>query len=147
MNRNTLLTIAGLGVLAYFLLRKKKTDAKELGQAPETPTTNKIIEGVDAGTKAKTTATLRAQGVRVPKKRLVLVEDIKVPVKEPIFISPANVIPNVYDRGVGEPTMSASGADYGYYNMSGICSENVQSACRCAEKSKVDYKLDIPSFL
>lgn len=147
MNRNTLLTIAGLGILAYLILRGKNKPAKELGQAPDAANSARVVEGVDAGTKAKTTAGLKAQGIKPPKKRLIMTEDIKVPAKEPIYISPVNLAPNIYDLGVGQPVFNASGNDYGYYNMSGFCSENVQNACRCAEKTKTDYKLDIPSFL
>jgi hypothetical protein len=145
MNRNTLLTVAVIGLVAYFLLRKPK-EAKEIGQSPEDAGTNKTVEGVDAGTKAQTTATLKAKGVRVPKKRRVLLEEIVVP-KEPIVIPPSNLIPNVYSRGVNQPLpieVSANGERY--FNMSGTCSENIQTACKCTAKTKERYKLDIPNI-
>jgi len=145
MNKNTLLTIAGLGILAYFLLRRKNNPAKEIGQAPDVKNAGKVVEGVDAGTKAETTATLRLKGVKVPRKRLLMTEDIKVPVKQPIMVSPTNLIPNVYDRGVGQPIDISANGDK-YYNMSGFCSENVQNACRCSEKGSGNYKLDIPTL-
>ena len=143
MNRNTLLTLAVLGVAAYFLLRKKP-QAKEIGQAPSVDTGNKTVEGVDKGTKAETTATLKAKGVKVPKRKLLLVDEIKVPVKEPIYVSPVNLVPNIYDRGVGQPLMASGEA---YYNMSGVCTEDIQKACKCQENKSKDYKLEIPSFL
>lgn len=150
MNRNNLITVAALGLLAYFLLRKKKQPAKELGQAPDAKTSAQnnapVIAGVDAGTTAQTTATLKAQGFRLPKKRLIEVADLQKPAKRPIFIAPQNVIPDVYDRGVGKPVMEYAGSGERYYNMSGTCSENVQNACRCAEKSTTQYKLDIPTL-
>ena len=147
MNRNTLITIAAIGIVAYLLLRKKNTPAKEIGQAPDEAKGGSKVEGLDAGTKAQTTATLKAAGVRVPKKRVIFTEDIKVPAKEPISIPAINLIPNVYDRGIGmEMPVNADGGQ-GYYNMSGFCSENMQNACRCADKVKDDNKLDIPSFL
>lgn len=143
MNRNTLITIAVLGLAAYFLFRKKP-QAKEIGKAPDVNTGNKTIEGVDKGTKAETTATFRAKGVRVPKPRLLMVDEIKVPVKEPIYVSPVNLVPNIYDRGVGQPLMAKGEA---FYNMSGTCSEDIQKACKCQENKSKDYKLEIPSFL
>ena len=81
------------------------------------------------------------------KKTPVLIEDIKVPVKEPIFIAPINVIPSVYDRGVGQPiAFAANGRQESFYNMSGYCSENVQNACRCSSEKKGKYTLDIPQL-
>jgi len=143
MNRNTLLAIAALGLVAY-LLTRKKPQAKEIGQAPDIKTGDKTIVGVDAGTKADTTATLLAKGVRVPKKKLILVDDIKVGAKEPIYVSPINLAPNIYDRGVGQPLMATGDT---FYNMSGYCSENIQNACGCQEKKTNEFKLEIPSFL
>lgn len=143
MNRKTVFTIAALGILAYWLLRKKP-QAKEIGQAPDVKTGDKTIEGVDKGTVAQTTATLKAMGVTVPKKVLLQVEDIKVPVKDPIYVSPVNLAPNIYDRGVGQPLMATSEA---FYNMSGVCTEDIQKACNCQKDKSTEYKLDIPSFL
>lgn len=145
MNRNTLLTLAVLGAVAYVVFRKPK-EAKEIGQSPEDAGTKKKIEGVDVGTKAQTTATLKAQGLKIPKKRRVLVEDIRVP-KQPVIIPALNKIPTVYGRGINEPLpveLSANGERY--YNMSGTCSENIQSACKCTAKTKDRYKLDIPNI-
>lgn len=146
MNRNTLLTIAGLGVLAY-LIFGRKPKAKEIGQAPDVNTGTKIIEGIDGGTAAETTATLRAKGVRVPKRKLVMVEEIKVPVKEPIRIAAANVIPNVYDRGINEPLDFVSANGQSFYNMSGRCTENIQKACGCVTKENKDkYYFEVPQL-
>jgi hypothetical protein len=81
------------------------------------------------------------------KKSPVLIEDIRVPVKEPIYIAPINAIPNVYDRGVGQPlTMAANGRQESFYNMSGYCSENVQNACKCSAGRTGKYTLDIPQL-
>lgn len=145
MNRNTLLTLVALGLVTYFIFRKKN-DAKEIGQSPEREDSNKVVKGVDAGTKAETTATLKAKGIKPPKKRRVLVEDIKVP-KEPVLIPASNLIPNVYSRGINQPIpleVSANGDRY--FNMSGTCSQNIESACKCTAKTKNRYKLDIPNI-
>jgi len=143
MNRNTLLAIAAVGVLAYLLTRKKR-QAKEIGQSPDVKTGNKTIEGVDKGTVAKTTATLKAKGVSVPKKTLIYMEDIKVPAKEPIYISPVNLVPSIYNREIGLPLISTGES---FYNMSGYCSEDIQKACRCQGNKITEYKLEIPSIL
>lgn len=145
MNKNTLLTLAALGLIGYFILRKKK-EAKEVGQSTEENTSGKVVNGVDAGTKAETTATLKAKGVKMPKKRRVLVEDIKVP-KEPVIIPATNLIPSVYGRGIGQPLptyVSANGDSF--FNRSGYCSENMENACKCLTKDKQKFKLDIPNI-
>lgn len=148
MNKNTLLTVAGLGLLAYFLLRRKKVVAKEIGQSQNTPPSTKIVEGLDKGTVARTTRSLRAEGVRVPKRKLIKVDDIVVPKKAPIYISPANLIPDVYDRGVGKPidNVNFDSESNSFYNVSGVCSENMQRACKCASERTGKYQLDIPKL-
>ena len=46
-------------------------------------------------------------------------------VKPPIYMSAQNLIPNVYDRGVGAPM---------FMNATGGAPVNIQDACRCAAK-------------
>jgi hypothetical protein len=135
-------TIVGIGVialLAYLLLRKKKgvnlSDIKvdKNAPAPPTPTASLTVVKGDAPVNLK--------------KSPVLIEDIRVPVKEPIYIAPINAIPNVYDRGVGQPlSIAANGRQESFYNMSGYCSENVQNACRCSAGRTGKYTLDIPQL-
>lgn len=88
--------------------------------------------------------TVKAAFNDVLRKNPVVVEDIVVPIKQPITIPATNLIPNVYDRGVGQ-FVDFSGSDR-YYNMSGVCSESVADACRCSVKDKESYKLDIPTL-
>lgn len=144
MNRNTILTIGVLGVLAYLVFGRKKSPAKEIGQAPATPS-GKPVSGVDKGTVAETTATLKAKGVRVPKRKLITTADIKVSPKTPLYVAPTNLIPDQYDRGIGLPVVAANGGQ-SYYNVSGICSEDMQKACKCGESQSKSAKLDIPSL-
>jgi hypothetical protein len=135
-------TIVGIGVialLAYLLLRKKKgvnlSDIKvdKNAPAPPTPTASLTVVKGDAPVNLK--------------KSPVLIEDIRVPVKEPIYIAPINAIPNVYDRGVGQPlSIAANGRQESFYNMSGYCSENVQNACKCSAGKTGKYTLDIPQL-
>lgn len=125
-----ILAIVGLG---YYLLSRKKQPAKEIGQM--------------ADAQDKPTPVGSLANILMPTKVLT-VEDIKVPAKEPLYIQPNNAIPNVYDRGVGLPvaSLSANGKD-SYFNNSGVCSENIQQSCKCATMpTKTKFKADIPTL-
>jgi hypothetical protein len=139
MKTRTLVGIGVIALLAYLLLRKKKgvnlSDIKvdKNAPAPPTPTASLTVVKGDAPVNLK--------------KSPVLIEDIRVPVKEPIYIAPINAIPNVYDRGVGQPlSIAANGRQESFYNMSGYCSENVQNACKCSAGKTGKYTLDIPQL-
>ena len=139
MKTRTLVGLGAIALLAYLLLRKKKgvelSDIKvdKNAPAPSTPTAAVSVSKSDAPVNLK--------------KSPVLIEDIRVPVKDPIYIAPINAIPSVYDRGVGQPlTIAANGNKEAYYNMSGYCSENVQNACKCTQERTGKYKLDIPQL-
>lgn len=48
-------------------------------------------------------------------------------VKRPIYVSPENLEPNGYDRGVGQPIyMNATGSEF----------TNIQQACKCSSKNE-----------
>jgi hypothetical protein len=139
MKTRTIVGIGAIALLAYLLLRKKKgvnlSDIKvdKNAPAPPTPTASLTVVKGDAPVNLK--------------KSPVLIEDIRVPVKEPIYIAPINAIPNVYDRGVGQPlSIAANGRQESFYNMSGYCSENLQNACRCSAARTGKYTLDIPQL-
>ena len=135
-------TIVGLGavvLLAYLLLRKKKgvelsnIKVDKNAPAPSTPTASVTVVKSDSPVNLKSST--------------VLLEDIKVPIKNPIFIPAINVIPNVYDRGVGQPlAFSGNRSQESFYNMSGYCSENVHNACRCSVARTGKYTLDVPQL-
>ena len=139
MKTRTIVGIGAIALLAYLLLKKKKgvnlSDIKvdKNAPAPPTPTASLTVVKGDAPVNLK--------------KSPVLIEDIRVPVKEPIYIAPINAIPNVYDRGVGQPlSIAANGRQESFYNMSGYCSENVQNACKCSAGKTGKYTLDIPQL-
>ena len=139
MKTRTIVGIGAIALLAYLLLKKKKgvnlSDIKvdKNAPAPLTPTASLTVVKGDAPVNLK--------------KSPVLIEDIRVPVKEPIYIAPINAIPNVYDRGVGQPlSIAANGRQESFYNMSGYCSENVQNACKCSAGKTGKYTLDIPQL-
>ena len=140
MKTRTIVGLGAIALLAYLLLKKKKknvvlSDIKvdSTAPAPATPSASVSVS------KSSSPVNL--------KRSPVLIEDIKVPAKEPIFIPAINSIPNVYDRGVGQPlAFSANGKVESFYNMSGYCSENVQNACRCSSEKTGKYTLDIPQL-
>lgn len=124
-----ILAIVGLG---YYLLSRKKQPAKEIGQM--------------ADAQVKPTPVGSIANILIPTKVLT-VEDIKVPAKEPLYVQPSNAVPDVYDRGVGMPiaSLSANGKN-SYFNSSGLCSENMEKACKCATTTTNKFKADIPTL-
>jgi len=140
MKTRTIVGLGAIALLAYLLLRKKKKAVVLSDIKVETPAAAPATPNV------KVSVGNGSAPVNM-KKTPVLIEDIKVPVKEPIFIAPINVILSVYDRGVGQPiAFAANGRQESFYNMSGYCSENVQNACRCSSEKKGKYTLDIPQL-
>lgn len=133
MKTRNIIGVLAIAGLAYYLFRKKQP-AKEIGQVADTKT-NPIPDAVK-----------QIGNILMPTKA-VTVEDIKVPVKQPLYVQPANAIPDLYDRGVGLPvaSLSANGQN-SYYNTSGICSEDIQKACKCQSNSTSKFKADIPTL-
>lgn len=127
MKVSNLLAIGGVGLLAYYLLRNQKSP----------------INLSDIKSNASTKAKALNAGLG---KNPVVIEDIRVPLKKPIYISPQNVIPDVYSRGIGQPLDVNANGEEGYYNIAGYCSENVQNACRCSVDKSKGYRLDIPKL-
>lgn len=132
MKTKDILLVGGVALIAYLLLRRRKRPM--------------VVSDIKTTVSAPTPApSVKAAFNDVLRKNPVVVEDIVVPVKKPIMIPATNLIPNIYDRGVGQAVdFGASGERY--YNMSGICSENVAEACKCSVKTKESYKLDIPTL-
>lgn len=153
MNTKTLLGIGGVAILAYYLFRnKKKVEVSDLQNGPVNvipPVIRRkkdlvILDDLSSNSQARTGV---GGLVKVRNSRVVL-DDIKVPVKTPIRINPINLIPNVYDRGVGqEINLAASGEIQGFYeNMAGTCTEQIQNACKCSRDYKPNFQLDIPQL-
>jgi hypothetical protein len=153
MNTKTLLGIGGVAILAYILFRnKKKVEVFDLQKEP----TNVIpavfrrkkdivtLDDLSSNSQARTGI---GGPIKVRNSRLIL-DEIKVPLKEPIIINPINLIPNIYDRGVGqELAVSASGEVQGYYeNMAGVCTEQIQNACKCTSEKQERLPLNIPQL-
>lgn len=158
MKTNTIIGLGALALIAYYVFRKKPVLNVE--KAPATPPASvpsatpaaagKIVKGIDDGTITAEKRALAEEAVkqRAARKRarMIMPDDIKVPAVEPITISPVNLIPNVYDRGVGQPTMNVAANGQSFYNMSGVCTEDIQNTCRCASSKKNGYRADIPQL-
>lgn len=152
MNTKTLLGVGAVAVLAYLLLRnKKKVEVSDLQKEPVNvipPVIRNLSNQVLVSDLSSRQGASGIGGpVTVKRSRLIL-DQVKVPVKAPIIINPTNSIPNVYDRGVGrELNVSASGELSGFYeNMAGTCTDQIQNACKCTQRNKPRYSLDIPKL-
>ena len=168
MKTNTIIGLGALALIAYYVFRKKPVLNVE--KAPATPPASatpvappanvpsltpspavKLVKGIDDGiiTDEKRILAEEEAKMRLARKkaRIIMPEDIKVPSVEPIMISPINLIPDVYDRGVGkQPRMNIPASGESYYNMSGVCTENIQNTCKCASQKRNRYKTDIPQL-
>lgn len=155
MNNKTIFTLAAIGVLAYwyFGMRKKTPmttadlKAEPKPGAPATTTSSAPIP-------APTTKPVRVKEVQLedipykmpqfvkPEKR-IFQKPAKPVMKEDIYVSPTNLIPNVYDANMN---IAVYPDRNNYANFSGACSENIQNACRCSKENDVKYKLNIPQL-
>ena len=121
MNTKYLLGIGGVAILAYVLFRnKKKVEVSDLQKEPVNVIPAVIRRKKDIVTLDDLSSNSQSRTgiggrIKVRNSRLIL-DQIKVPVKSPIIINPTNLIPNRYDRGVGqEINLAASGEIQGYY--------------------------------
>lgn len=139
MNNKTLLSVAAIGLVAYFVYRSTKSTNKMFNSNGF-----KSVDGLDKGTVSNTTASLLAEGLVPQRTQLLMVEDIKVPVREPLFIKPTNSIPNVYDRGVGSAPAGYTTNTSEFYDFLGTANYSMKYCKNC---KSAQPKLDIPSFL
>lgn len=155
MKTRNILLFAGLGLLAWYFLKNKKIPlmAEDLsagsgGSAAPTLKGNGAPEPVaqlNAGLKQPLTVDDLSKKVTpvIPAKDLVLPVLEKPALREPVEIAPVNLMPNAYDRGVNQPLPLN---DQYYASFAGVCSENMESACKCTSQRKEKYMLDIPKL-
>jgi hypothetical protein len=153
MNTKTILGIGVGTIILYYLLRnKKKVEVSDLQKEPANviPAVVKDLKNQllvsDLSSNTQGPSGIGGQ-VKVRRSRLIL-DQIKVPRKEPIVINPINSIPSIYDRGVGaEINLAASGELQGFEPyMKQTCTEQIQNACNCARENNQKYRLDIPQL-
>lgn len=157
MNNKTIFTLAAIGVLAYwyFGMRKKTPmttadlKAEPKPGAPATTTSSAPIPIPSTATKPVRVKEVQLEDIPYkmpqfvkPEKR-VFQKPAKPVMKEDIYVSPTNLIPNVYDANMN---IAVYPDRNNYANFSGACSENIQNACRCSKENDVKYKLNIPQL-
>lgn len=157
MNNKTIFTLAAIGVLAYwyFSMRKKTPmttadlKAEPKPGAPATTTSSAPIPIPSTATKPVRVKEVQLEDIPYkmpqfvkPEKR-VFQKPAKPVMKEDIYVSPTNLIPNVYDANMN---IAVYPDRNNYANFSGACSENIQNACRCSKENDVKYKLNIPQL-
>ena len=148
MKKETLFVVALAGVLAYLYFMKKDKKQDVVKPADINPQPKPSIPKLATNPVVKSPVTvddLSKKPVPADKYAYTEVMDIKRPeIKEPVVIEPINLIPNIYDRGVGAKLNI--NPDQMYASFSGQCSENIQTACRCVKSKDSRYKLDIPQL-
>ena len=155
MKTRDILLVAGIGLLAWYLLKGKKTPLKVQdltagsGGSPAPALKGngapEPVAKLNAGLKQPLTVEDFNKKVTpvIPPKDFVLPVLEKPALREPVKIAPVNLIPNVYDRGVNQPLGET---DQFYASFAGVCSENMESACKCTSERREKYKLDIPKL-
>lgn len=154
MKTRDILLLAGVGLLAWWYLKKKdKPLMKEDLSAGQGGSPKPTFVG-DASPKpvppigiAKAPITVEDLSLKlkqtIPTSEYVMPVLEKPTLREPISIPATNLIPNIYDRGVNQPLAPN---DQYYASFAGSCSEDLQTACKCATTKKEKYKLDIPKL-
>lgn len=154
MKTRDILLIGGLGVLAYYLLTRKKPDltkedlsaGKGGSPKPTFPSQPKLATP-PLNPNAKQPITVEDLSLKIkpviPTQEYVMPQLEKPTLREPILIPATNLIPSVYDREVNQPIAPN---DQYYASFAGTCSEDMQSACKCASTRKEKYQLDIPKL-
>jgi hypothetical protein len=154
MKSRDILLLAGIGLLAWYLLRDKKKPLmkEDLSAGKGGSDAPPFKGGEDKKPSPYPPYRLRKnplqvddfskkQPVFVTPKLDVMPDVLKPELKEPISMPAANLIPNVYDRGVNQPL-----PDKYYASFAGTCSENIQSACKCTSKKSEKYQIDLPKL-
>jgi hypothetical protein len=155
MNNKTIFTFAAIGILAYwyFGIRKKSPVTAEDLKSDKKPTDAKASTATPASNTPASLSPMKKQveledipykmpQFSAPEKR-VFVKPAKPVMKEDIYVSPLNLIPNVYDANMN---IAVYPDRNNYANFSGACTENIQNACRCSKENNVKYKLNIPQL-
>ena len=120
--------VGAVAIIGYFVFRKKPLLVKDIKGIQNAPTPKQPIVGIEVSElKKKGTSELQFTG------------GFKSPLKEPLYIKPRNVIPNVYDRGIGDEVNFLGNM------IDGKATVNITNACKCADKSK-RLPLEIPKI-
>lgn len=120
--------VGAVAIIAYFVYRKKPLSVEDIKGIQDAPAPKPSIGGIEV-------AELKKKG----GTELQFTGGFKSRIKEPLYIKPRNVIPNVYDRGIGDEVNFLGNMQEGNATI------NIQKACKCADKTK-RLPLDIPKL-
>jgi hypothetical protein len=111
----TLVVVGIAAVAAYMLLRKKPLSVADLPSDKAAPLPNPLQTGITVSElKKKGNIELNFTG-------------FKSPVKQPLYIKPRNVVPSIYDRGIGEEVNF-------YVNLQEGATVNISNACKATDR-------------
>lgn len=110
----TLVVVGIAAVAAYMLLRKKPLSVADLPSDKAAPMPTPLQTGI-------TVSELKKKG-----NMELNFTGFKSPVKHPLYIKPRNVVPSIYDRGIGDEVNF-----YGTYE--GGATVNISKACKAAD--------------
>lgn len=111
--------IAGVAVVAaYMLLRKKPMAVSDIKSDKPAPAPQNPLRGMEIADVGKKTAPME-----------LAFSGFKSPVKEPLYIRPRNVVPSIYDRGIGDEVNF-------YGNVKEGATVNINTACKSADTRK-----------
>jgi hypothetical protein len=159
MKTSDVLLIAGIGVLAWWLLgRKKPLEAKDMtntkplgsGAAPtEIPAVDAMVKSpvtVEDLSSRRGANQRDKKSVRIRNPRVVKAVENPV-VKGSLTIERTNVNPSVYNDEIGltieKPTIVHATSDY--QNFIGNTS-SIQKVCRCTSKTDKRYRTNLPQM-
>jgi hypothetical protein len=120
--------VGAVAIIGYFVFRKKPLSVQDIQKDKDAPTPKKPIVGIEV-------SELKKRGT----SELQFTGGFKSPLKEPLYIKPRNLIPNVYDRGIGDEVNFLGNM------LEGKATLNISNACKCSDKSK-RLPLEIPKI-
>lgn len=110
--------VGAVVIIGYFVFRKKPLQLQDLKGSKDAPSPKNPVVGIEVKELKKRSGT-----------ELNFSGGFKSRVKEPLIIKPRNLIPNVYDRGIGDEVNFLG-------NIQGENIINIDRACRCTDKNK-----------
>jgi hypothetical protein len=111
----TLVVVSIAAVAAYMLLRKKGVSVSDIPSVKAAPLPNPLQTGI-------TVSELKKKG-----NMELSFTGFKSPVKQPLYIKPRNVVPSIYDRGIGDEVNF-------YGNLQEGATVNISNACKATDR-------------
>ena len=120
--------VGAVAIIAYFVYRKKPLAVGDIKGNQNSPAPKPPIVGIEV-------AELKKRG----GTELAFTGGFNSRIKEPLYIKPRNVIPNVYGRGIGDEVNFLGNMQEGNATI------NIDRACKCSDKTE-RLPLEIPKL-